>query len=345
MSSFDEMLNKEKKETTQNVSEFIPDEEKGTVIPSDKEIEDFFKKKESEDVEKKNEDSGQELKTKRETEKWTDEDRDTVKEGFIKKIRASRKERKRIRSGEKSSVFDIQRFLVGIFAVSIFFLVMLWTYSPADETLMTIILLIGIFVFMPIGAVVGWMVLDPFMRCKILRKMTRQRRNYGIVNFVGKGKKIVSRIKNFDEDLIWIKNKCWALTKEGIYELDKQGDRVVDKTFALDPDSFVTITESVPVMFIDINSMQPLTFKETGREGIAPEELGSTLKGWVDNQMAKVMFLKRTMDAYFLIVILSAMVGAYFGYQNNLEIMELKDEFLALKKLITNNLIMIFPWI
>ena len=71
--------------------------------------------------------------------------------------------------------------------------------------------------------------------------------------------------------------------------------------------------------------MQPLTFETTGREGISPEELGSVLKGWVDNQMAKVMFLKKTLDMYFLIVILCAVASAFFGYQNNQEIMELKE--------------------
>jgi hypothetical protein len=81
--------------------------------------------------------------------------------------------------------------------------------------------------------------------------------------------------------------------------------------------------------------MQPLVFTTTGREGIAPEELGSTLKGWVDNQMAKVMFLKKTLDMYFVIVILSCIASAYFGYTNMTEIERLSGEVESLKSMIS----------
>lgn len=272
---------------------------------------------------------------------WTEEEKKTVKDKFIERVKASRKERRRIRKGEHNLVLDSQKIVIGFGFISMIFLFLMWQYNQDSQAITAIVFIIGSFLFMPLGAILGWVFLDPYMRCKIMRKMSKGRKNYGLVNFVGKSNKIVSRIKNFDEDLIWIKNKCWALTRSGIYELDKSGEQATHKQ-ALDPDSFVTVTESVPTMFIDINSMQPLTFEKTGREGIAPEELGSTLKGWVDNQMAKVMFLKKSLDIYFIIVILCSLASAYFGYINNQKIIELEETIKELGRQL-QQMIILFP--
>lgn len=228
---------------------------------------------------------------------------------------------------------DMQKPLVAIFAISIFFLLLLYNYFPDNEVLFIIILLVGVSCFFPIGAIIGWMFLDKYMLCKLLRKTTH--RNMGIVNFVGKGKKIISRIKNFDNDLIWIKNKCWVISTKGIYEIDKNGEMTSD-VHPIDPDSIIAMTETVPIMFIDINTMQPLSLHETTKEWIKPEELGSTLKGWVDNQQAKLMFMRRTVDTYFIIVIISCLVSAYFGYQNMNEIESLQAQVEALGQRISS---------
>jgi len=272
---------------------------------------------------------------------WTDEEKKVVKNKFIERVKATRKERRRIRKGEHNLVLDSQKIVIGFGFISMMFLFLMWQYNQESQAITAIVFIVGSFLFMPLGAILGWVFLDPYMRCKIMRKMSKGRRNYGLVNFVGKSNKIVSRIKNFDEDLIWIKNKCWALSRSGIYEIDKNGEQATHKQ-ALDPDSFVTVTESVPTMFIDINSMQPLTFEKTGREGIAPEELGSTLKGWVDNQMAKVMFLKKSLDMYFIIVILCSLASAYFGYTNNQQIIELEEKIQELTNRLTTGIIVFF---
>ena len=281
----------------------------------------FGKVKQKADTQKEHIKQNYKKPVERETE-LTPDDRKRIKERFIHKNKLDRKERKRIRLGEHAGFLDTQKIVTGIGFAAVIFIFLLWQFNPGDESIMIIVLMLGVILFLPVGMIMGWMLFDPFMRCKIMRKMSKGR-NYGIVNFVGKGKHIITKIKNFDNDFMWIKNKCWALTREGIYELDKNGEQATHGT-TLDPDSFVTVTESVPTMFVDIASMQPLTFEETGREGISPEELGSTLKGWTDNQMAKVMYLKRTVDAYFVIVIISALAAAFIGYQNNQEIMELK---------------------
>jgi len=337
MGSFDELLKETKKdyaEASKEIDEVINDNDEETVdlVPIEKNItETNFPVKTSsgtylDKVKKRVKEQKKSIKKKEEPEPETDlepEDQQRIKKNFFRRIHVRRREKKRIEGMEHNFMLDSQKMITAFGFMAIVFLFLMWQYNPGNQALTTIIFIVGAFLFIPLGAILGWVFLDPYMRCKIMRKMAKGRKNFGIVNFVGKGKKIISRIKNFDEDLIWIKNKCWALTKSGIYELDKNGEQATEKR-ALDPDSFVTLTDSVPTMFIDIDSMQPLTFQDTGREGISPEELGSVLKGWVDNQMAKVMFLKKTLDAYFLILILCAIASAFFGYQNNQEIMELK---------------------
>ena len=323
----------EERQVKEDISDFVaidkePEPEKKSYLDKVKDKTGSQKKKIQEKREEKKEDV-----------EWTVEEKKSVKEKFIKKIKAGRKERKRIMKEERNFVVDTQKMVTGLAFVAMIFLFMFWQYNPANDAITVIIFMIGAFLFLPLGAILGWMFMDPFMRCKIMRKMTKGRKNFGIVNFVGKSNKIITKIKNFDEDLIWIKNKCWAMTKEGIYEIDKNGEQATDKQ-ALDPDSFVTVTESVPTMFIDINSIQPLTLHETGREKIAPEELGSTLKGWVDNQMAKVMFLKRSLDLYFVIVILCSIASAYFGYANNQKIAELEETVKELGRQLQQMIIM-----
>jgi len=322
MGSFDDIL-KEKKDFETTSKETVD------VVPIDENITEtkFPVKNQSgtylDRVKNRMSEQKQKIKPKEEID-LSEEDKNQIKKSFIKRIHVRRKEKKRIMGGEHNFIIDSQKLIMALAFIAIAFIFMMWQYNPSSQALTTIVFIVGAFLFLPLGAILGWVFLDPYMRCKIMRKMSKGRKNFGLINFVGRGKKIVSRIKNFDEDLIWIKNKCWALTKSGIYEIDKNGEQVTDKK-ALDPDSFVTMTDSVPTMFIDIDSMQPLTFETSGREGISPEELGSVLKGWVDNQMAKVMFLKKTLDMYFLILILCAIASAFFGYQNNQEIMELKE--------------------
>lgn len=222
--------------------------------------------------------------------------------------------------GEKSTVIDIQKFLISFVAVSMFALVMLWSYAPKNDVIMIIVTVIGSALFLPIGMVLGWLLLDPYMRCKIARKITHK--NFGIVNFVGKPNRVTGRIKNFDDDLIWIKTKCWAISKQGIYEVDKNGERATEGNI-LDPESFILVTETVPIMFVDINSMTPLRLEGDGRDPVSPEEIASILKGWIDAQMAKLMFMKKTMNIMLIIAICAAAAGAYFGYMNNTSMEEL----------------------
>lgn len=261
-------------------------------------------------------------------EPFTEDEKAKIEKRFIDRFKPGHREKKLLQKREHKQYQFKQQFIIMMAAIGIFFILALYAYAPSNDVVMLLILLIGCLLCIPIGMVFGWVLIDPFMRCKLLRKTTR--RNYGIVNFVGKGRKMVTRIKNFDNDLIWIKNKCWVITSAGIHELDKYGDGVIEE-HQIKPENIVAITETVPVLFIDLDSMEPLVLGKEGREKIMPEELGSTLKGWIDNQMAKISFLKRTMDVYFVVVIVGALAAAGLSFMIYQEVMNMQDTLSGLQ--------------
>jgi hypothetical protein len=271
---------------------------------------------------------------------FTEEDKRKIEHRFNKRFKPGTREKRILKKREHKQYQFKQQFIIMMAAIGIFFILALYAYAPGDDVVMVLILLIGCLLCIPIGMVFGWVLIDPFMRCKLLRKTTK--RNYGIVNFVGKGRKMVTRIKNFDNDLIWIKNKCWVITSQGIHELDKYGDSIIEGQQIM-PENIVAVTETVPVLFIDLDSMEPLILGKEGREKIMPEELGSTLKGWIDNQMAKISFLKKTMDIYFIVVILSALAAAALSFMIYQEVMELTEEIDSISNSITQIITMLGP--
>jgi hypothetical protein len=233
-----------------------------------------------------------------------------------------RREKNMILAKETEGTKNKQWF-VFIFAIIGMFFLMSLQYTIHDDWIILVVLLLGSMMFLPVGMLVGWALLDPYVRCKVLRKASKK--NFGIINFVVKGQKIISKVKNFDTALIWKKNETWVITKEHMYQLSKDGDTIVEKS-KIDPESVVTLIDTVPVLFVDLDSMQPLSLSRDRREGINPLELGSTLKAWVDNQLAKAMFLKKTMDIYLLIILIVSIVSAFLSYLNMSHMEELSGQ-------------------
>jgi hypothetical protein len=233
-----------------------------------------------------------------------------------------------------------KQWMVFIIAIVGMFFLMSLQYTVTDDWVIIIVILLGSMMFLPVGMLIGWAMLDPYVRCKILRKASRK--NYGIINFVGKGQKIISKIKNFDQALIWKKNETWVITKEHVYQLSKDGDTIVEKA-KIDPESIVTLIDTVPVLFVDLDSMQPLSLARDRREGINPLELGSTLKAWVDNQLAKAMFLKKTMDMYLVVIIIVSVIGVGLSYYNMNRISEMSENMNSIKGQLTEIIRLLAP--
>ncbi len=230
-------------------------------------------------------------------------------------------ERRLIEGKEYEGNHQRQNGILYLAILGLFFIMFLYFYVKI-EWMSMILLYVGLMMFMPIGMIVGWVFLDPYMRCKTLRRMTHK--NYGIVNFVGKGNKLVSKIKNFDDALIWRGNSVWAITKEHIYQLSKNGDYIAT-TGKIDSESVVTLVETVPVIFCDLDSMQPMSLARDRREGINPLELGPALKSWVDNEKAKAIGLRKTMDMFFIILIILSVVSMGLAYMSMSNVTDLSD--------------------
>jgi len=222
----------------------------------------------------------------------------------------TRRERK-IVLGRENEGNKIRQNLVLYLALAGIMLVFGIYYMTKLDWVLVILVYVGLMMFLPIGMLLGWALLDPYMRCKIIRRATKK--NYGIVNFVGKGQKIVSKIKNFDDSLIWRGNSVWVITREHIYQLSKNGDRIVE-TGKIEAESIVSLVETVPVLFVDLDSMQPLSLARDRREGINPLELGPALKAWVDNEKAKALGLKKNIDLYFVVIIICSIVAVGLAY-------------------------------
>lgn len=204
----------------------------------------------------------------------------------------------------KINLNELINFLLVLGLISIF--TVGFMYKSNLEVVLGMLLL-GSLGFLPLGFVLGWIFLDPYMRCKVLRWI--RRKNYGIVHLVGRGKQITTLIKDFNKDLIWVDNNVWIIEPNKIYKYGKEG-----QTYAITSKHILTLS-GVPTIFLSLDSMKPLDFYEETTK-IKPEEIGATLRGWVYNQYAKAMFFKRTMEIIGIVTLVLIAVALYFGYQN-----------------------------
>lgn len=177
---------------------------------------------------------------------------------------------------------------------------------------MLVIMLLGSFAFAPIGIFFGWIMVDPYQRARAKRMILKK--NYGIVNFVSRGNKIISKIKDFDKDLLFVNNGVWILEPNKVYRLSKDDTSTEEEKMNPIQAKHIHTIIGIPVLFLDIDTMRPLSmFKDMGDAN--PIDLASTLKGYIMNQLAKNMFFKRTFTAISLISIVLLAVNLYFTYE------------------------------
>lgn len=275
-----------------------------------------------------------------ETEEQQEEEPDTTlnkkdKEKILSKLLSSenfrRREEKIKIMKESDNTKARQTTVLFLAALGGVFIFMAYQYIK-EPWVLILMMVMGSCMFLPVGMIAGWVFLDSYMRCRIMRRMTHK--NYGIVNFIGKGNKMVSKMKNFDNDLIWIKDKCWSIRKGMIVLLNKDGNAIVNDEKEVDPQSIVTMMDTVPVMFVDLDSLEPLSFNREPREQINPVELAANINSYIDNQLAKIMFLRKTMDIYFMIVIIASVAAVGLAYLN----MNNMNDVLAKMKIIQSQL-------
>jgi len=206
------------------------------------------------------------------------------------------------KSISKKKAVDINRAIMfgtvlGIMAI-IFFYQMVDNLSPG---LGLVLLILGMTGFLPLGLICGKFFLDPYMRCKMLRKM--RGKNYGLAYFVYKGgQRIDIKIKNMDSDVIVIQDetKIWVLEKGSIYYVDRDDNKVLHAEIM--GKNVVTSPQDVPIVFLDAESMLPLSFYKQETE-TNPQQAGASLLGFVNNQIAKNMFFKKTETIFYMMLL------------------------------------------
>jgi hypothetical protein len=187
-------------------------------------------------------------------------------------------------------------FLVFGILIIVFFSQELDAVNPVMQWVMVIF---GMMAFLPLGLLIGKLFLDPYVRCKVLRRMGN--RNFGLVHLIHKGgKKIEIRIKNLTDDVIIQGTKLWVLEDGGIYYSDRNDSMILHAT--MNTDSFVTSPNNVPMLFLDADTMLPLRFYKP--ETISnPQQVGATVLGYINNQIAKNLFFKKSMTMFYVILL------------------------------------------
>lgn len=247
--------------------------------------------------------------------------------------RLRRRERKMIEDREYDGTQRTRNIIIGLSVFALIFIGFARNYLP-NEAMYSIILLMGMTLFFPLGMIAGWIVLDPVMRCKIIRKTTK--RNYGVVGFVGKGMKAVLKLKNFDEGLIWRDKECWVITKDKIVQFTKDGNAITNTAKEIDAESVITLVDTVPMIFVDVDSMEPLLLHQKDRIPVYPMEIGPCMKAWMDNQRAKMMQIRKAQDILLYIAILCAAGAIVVGFLTMNKVENMSSEITVMHNMLQN---------
>jgi hypothetical protein len=210
------------------------------------------------------------------------------------------KTHRRIKFSVKKKYLDWNKGLLYLSMLGIMGIIFLYQMvDKVSPVYALVLMLFGMLCFMPLGVLIGKFMLDPYVRCKLMRRM--RGKNYGMVYFVHKGgTRVDIRIKNLDDDVIVHGTKLWVLESGGIYYLDR--DDVLIRHAIIEPQNVVTSPNNVPILFLDHESMLPLRFWETATKS-NPQQVGATTLGYINNQIAKNLFFKRSMQTFYLIIL------------------------------------------
>jgi len=211
---------------------------------------------------------------------------------IMKQDKKEKPVKKKIRRAK--TVYDItgiiSSMVIGVFLFLIFETYLYW----GDPAFYIIVLLIGMCSWLVIGIPLGAFIVDTYLRCKLLRFINR-RKNYGIIHIVSKGHRIITMIKDLNEAIIMKEDAIWGISKGYVYNLNKRNIKYPIT------DSMIHYISNVPVIYLDYESMKPLSFyaEETT---ISPKQLGSSLVGWAMVQKKKAIRQQKHINYMYLII-------------------------------------------
>ena len=236
-----------------------------------------------------------------------EEEQPEVEEEIPPEIIQSKRTRKKLikyrKTAEKektSMPFSMNRAILFLCMLGIMGIIFLYQMvAEVSMAVALILMLFGMLCFLPLGLLLGKLFLDPYVRCKILRRV--KGKNYGMVYFVHKGgQRVDIRIKNLDDDVVVQDTKLWVLEKASIYYTDI--DDAYLRHATITDRSIVTSPNNVPILFLDAENMLPLRFFESKTKS-NPQQVGATCLGYINNQIAKNLFFKRSMQTFYVLML------------------------------------------
>lgn len=200
---------------------------------------------------------------------------------------------------EKVRRLNVNRAIMYLTVLGIMGIIFFTMYMEKSPAFMLLTWVFGTMCFLPLGLVLGWLFLNPDIRCLMMRRM--RGKNYGIVHFVHRGgQRMVTRIKDFDYDVIIQDTKMWILQNDGIYYQDKARNMMLHAK--IDSKHIKTMPANIPVLYLDSDTMIPLTFHSVMSKS-NPQQVGSTILGYIYNQLAKALFMKKGLQIFFILVL------------------------------------------
>lgn len=210
------------------------------------------------------------------------------------------------------------------------------TYQT-NSGFLVILLFFGMGCFLPLGLVIGWLFLNIDMRCKMMRLMLHK--NYGIVHFVLRGgRHLVTRIMDLNGDVVVNEMRMWVIDKKGVHYIDRDGK----KQFwaEITSDNIKTLPANIPTLYLDYETMIPLKFYKEQSDS-NPQQVGATHLGYIANQIAKMLFFKKTMTFFYIIMIVITALTLVIALQEAMWLNDVKEIIPKMSQKIDNLIIKI----
>lgn len=204
---------------------------------------------------------------------------------------------------KRTPYVDLTNIVIGIIFACFFYLLIMYQFTKGvrdqEEIFFIISVLVGMFAWLPFGIPIGAVIMNPYLRCRVLRLLS-PRKNYGIVHIVSKGKYIVTMIKDLNNSIIMKKDALWGISKGYIYNINNKnlGHKILSEN--------IHYISNVPTIYLDYESMKPLDFYKEETK-ISPEQLGSSLVGWSMVQKKKSIRVQKQVNIWY--IVLASLIG------------------------------------
>lgn len=217
--------------------------------------------------------------------------------------------------GQIKPIPNVMQLLSKVMVIGFMFTAFIGLYAYyVSASALNGLIVIGSFGFLPIGIVLGGVLIDTRLRCKVLRSLTK--RNLGIVNFIS-GNESFSRIKDIDNDVLETKTRLYFLRKGRVYNDKGEVEHQIDS-------NAIKFTSGIPTINFDINNALPLSFHEEKSTIIDPGVIAGIIKAHVIIKEAEAMNISKKQLGVSVLVLIG-LIGAnlYYSYSMDSNIKEI----------------------